>query len=232
MKLKDIFNHFIDLLYPNLCLVCDENLLQHEKQVCLLCINNFPKTNYHLQKNNLVEKRFWGKVKIERASSFLFFQKGSDFQKLIHELKYRGNQEVGVEMGKMSAVELLNSEEFMSVDLIVPVPLHFKKKAKRGYNQSDLLVKGMAEIMSKPYDLRNLYRKTESTTQTRKSVYERYENTRGIFGVRSPEKFNGKHILLVDDVLTTGSTLEACAQALAEECEDVKISVFTLAVAI
>ena len=189
-----------------------------------------PKTNYHLLQDNPVEKRFWGKVPVERATSFLFFQKGSDFQKLIHELKYRGNKEVGVTMGKFAAADLLDSDDFKSIDLIVPVPLHEKKEAKRGYNQSEMICNGIAEILGMPVVTDNLYRTAENTTQTRKSVFERYENTQGIFGLKNPAEFEGKHILIVDDVLTTGSTVEACIQALLQ-AKNTRISVFTLAIA-
>ncbi|MEZ7867468.1 MAG: phosphoribosyltransferase family protein [Paludibacteraceae bacterium] len=189
-----------------------------------------PKTNYHLLQDNPVEKRFWGKVPVERATSYLFFQKGSDFQKLIHELKYRGNKEVGVTMGKFAAADLLDSDDFKSLDLIVPVPLHEKKEAKRGYNQSEMICNGIAEILGMPVVTDNLYRTAENTTQTRKSVFERYENTQGIFGLKNPAKFEGKHILIVDDVLTTGSTVEACIQALLQ-AKNTRISVFTLAIA-
>ncbi|MFV0391691.1 MAG: ComF family protein [Paludibacteraceae bacterium] len=225
------FHYLVDLFYPNLCLICGENLVENESQLCMKCIRDIPKTNYHLQKDNPVEKRFWGKVPVKRASSYFFFQKGSDFQKLIHELKYRGNREVGIVLGKLAAVDLLDSENFTSVDVLVPVPLHEKKKAKRGYNQSDVICHGMAVAMNKPVSTDNLYRTRENTTQTRKSVYERFENTTGIFSVRKPEEFSGKHILLVDDVLTTGSTLESCIYAL-QKYSDAKISVFTLAMAI
>lgn len=227
---RRFFHHFIDLLYPNLCLICNESLMSTESQLCLSCFSKMPKTNYHLLQDNPVEKRFWGKVPVERATSFLFFQKGSDFQKLIHELKYRGNKEVGVTMGKFAAADLLDSDDFKSIDLIVPVPLHEKKEAKRGYNQSEMICNGLAEILGMPVVTDNLYRTAENTTQTRKSVFERYENTLGIFGLKNPAEFEGKHILIVDDVLTTGSTVEACIQALLQ-AKNTRISVFTLAIA-
>ena len=227
---RRFFHHFIDLLYPNLCLICNESLMSTESQLCLSCFSKMPKTNYHLLQDNPVEKRFWGKVPVERATSFLFFQKGSDFQKLIHELKYRGNKEVGVTMGKFAAADLLDSDDFKSIDLIVPVPLHEKKEAKRGYNQSEMICNGIAEILGMPVVTDNLYRTAENTTQTRKSVFERYENTQGIFGLKNPAEFEGKHILIVDDVLTTGSTVEACIQALLQ-AKNTRISVFTLAIA-
>ncbi|MHB9056029.1 MAG: ComF family protein [Paludibacteraceae bacterium] len=230
MMALGLFHYFIDLLYPNLCLICGENLVSGENQLCLKCFHNTPKTNYHLQQDNPVEKRFWGKVPIERATSYFFFQKGSDFQKLIHELKYRGNKEVGITMGKFAGADLLESDDFMSVDMIVPVPLHEKKEAKRGYNQSEMICKGLADVMKKPLCTGNLCRTQENTTQTRKSVYERYENTQGIFKLKNSAEFAGKHVLIVDDVLTTGSTIEACIQVLMQ-AKNVKVSVFTLALA-
>ena len=149
---------------------------------------------------------------------------------MIHELKYRGNKEIGIVLGKYAALDLLQSEDFNSIDVIIPVPLHRKKLAKRGYNQSDQIGIGISRIMEKPLTTHNLVRKHENTTQTKKSVFERFENTQGIFELKNPDELAGKHILLVDDVLTTGSTLEACVHAL-KEAEDVKVSVFTLAVA-
>lgn len=228
--MKNWFTHVFDLFYPNLCLICGESLRAGEDQLCLHCFNNMPRTNYHLQCDNPVEKHFWGKVPIECASSYFFFQKGSGFQKLIHELKYKGNKDIGVVLGRYAAADLLQSDAFSSIDIIVPVPLHPKKEAKRGYNQSGMICKGLSAILAKPVVADNLFRKLDSATQTRKGVYERYENTSGIFDVKRVEEFAGKHLLLVDDVLTTGSTLEACIQAL-QTVENVKVSVFTLAVA-
>lgn len=229
MKKKlSAFTSFVDLIFPNLCVACNENLVVGEQYICTKCINEMPKTNYHLTSDNEVEQRFWGKVKIERATAFFFFEKGSIFQHLLHELKYKGNKEIGELLGKYAAVDLLQSDDFRSIDVIVPVPLHPKKEAKRGYNQSEWIGKGLSAVLGKPLSTQNLVRTQENTTQTKKSVFERFENTQGIFGVKNPAEFSGKHILLIDDVLTTGSTLEACAQPLIM-CDDVKISIFTLA---
>jgi ComF family protein len=230
MKIKDLFNDFFDLLYPNFCIVCGLNLHRNEQYLCLTCLNNIPKTNYHLQQDNLIEKRFWGKVPVYRATAFFFFQKGSAFQKLLHSLKYKGEKEIGVVLGKYAAIDLLESDDFSSVDVIVPVPLHPRKLKKRGYNQSECIGKGLSEILKTPQDISTLKRIKENTTQTRKSVYERYENTEGIFELSDKAALADKHILLVDDVLTTGSTLEACIRELSQ-INGIKISVFTLAVA-
>lgn len=221
---------FINLLYPNLCLICGESLIKNEKQLCSKCLYQIPKTNYHLIKNNPIEKRFWGKVPVVQATSFFFFQKGSPFQKLLHQLKYHGNKELGEILGKYAAADLILTNYFSAVDMIVPVPLHPKKYNQRGYNQSEWIGKGLSAILQKPQIIDNLVRIKESTTQTKKSVYERYENTEGIFSVKDKNSFSNSHILLIDDVLTTGSTLEACIHALLTT-ENVQISVFTLAVA-
>ncbi|NDP22373.1 MAG: ComF family protein [Paludibacter sp.] len=226
----NLFTYLFDLFYPNLCIVCNENLLKNEHHICLTCLHGIPKTNFHLVTENPIEKRFWGKVNVYRGTAFFFFQKGSPFQKLLHVLKYKGNKEIGELLGKYAASDLLESPEFSSVDVIIPVPLHPRKYAARGYNQSEWIGKGLSDILGKPMDTITLQRVKENTTQTKKTVFERYENTEGIFELTDMDVLKGKHILLVDDVLTTGSTLEACVKALLET-EEIKISIFTLAVA-
>ena len=224
------FADFFNLLYPDLCVVCGENLQRNEQHICLTCLNAIPKTTYHLQPDNPIEKRFWGKVPVYRATAFFHFQKGSSFQKLLHVLKYKGNKEIGERIGKYAAVDLLESADFKSVDVIVPVPLHPSKYKLRGYNQSEWIGKGLSAVMEKPQNTTILKRVKENTTQTKKSVFERYENTDGIFECSENELFEGMHVLLVDDVLTTGSTIEACVKALLK-LQGIKVSVFTLAVA-
>lgn len=228
--MKNPFHELLNLIYPNLCLICGESLLRTEKQICLSCIQQIPRTNYHLLIDNPVEKKFWGKVPIFRGTSFYFFQKGSPFQKLLHELKYKDNHDIGIIMGQHAAIDLLQADDFKSVEIIIPLPLHPKKLILRGYNQSELIAKGLATIMEVPIDTATLIRTKENTTQTKKTVFERFENTQGIFDVTDTKILEGKHVLLVDDVLTTGSTLEAAIVALMQ-IKDIKISIFTLAIA-
>ena len=228
--MKSALKDFLNLMFPSLCIVCGENLQKQEQQICISCLHGIPKTNYHLVSNNPIEKRFWGKVPINRGTSFFFFQKGSPFQKILHSLKYRNNQEIGELLGKYAAVELLDSADFSSIDVIIPVPLHPKKYKSRGYNQSECIGKGLSKILEKPIDTTTLIRTRENTTQTKKTVFERYENTEGIFILQNKNILTGKHVLLVDDVLTTGATLEACIRALIE-IEGVEVSIFTLSVA-
>ena len=228
--MKNLFADLLDLIYPNLCFICGETLLKSESHICLSCLNNIPRTNYHLLTDNPVEKRFWGKAPIFRGTSFFFFQKGSPFQKLLHELKYKGNKEIGEILGRYAAAELLNSPDFCSIDIIIPIPLHPKRFAQRGYNQSEWIGKGLSAVLDKPQNTNTLKRVKQTTTQTKKSVFERFENTEGIFELSGAKELEGKHLLLIDDVLTTGSTLNAAINTLLN-IPNVKISIFTLAIA-
>ncbi len=229
--INTVMTNLLGLFYPNICVICNENLNGNEQHICLNCLTEIPRTNFHLKPDNPVEKRFWGKVNIQKATSFFFFTKGSPFQTLLHELKYHNNTAIGRYMGKMAATELLNAGWLADIDLIVPIPLHPKKLQKRGYNQSMEICKGMSEVFQTPIDEKCLIRTVANSTQTKKNVYQRYENTSGIFSVTNAAFFDNKHILLVDDVLTTGSTLEAAAACILEQNKATRISVFTLALA-
>lgn len=223
-------NALLDIMYPDLCLGCGRELIKAEKHICLFCLHEFPKTNYHLQPNNPAEERFWGKVPVYRATSFFLYNKESYSRQFVLSLKYRGSKELAYKMGEMAGEDLLASPDFASVDVIIPVPLHPKKLKKRGYNQCEWIAMGLGSMMKKNVNTTNLVRVKHTATQTTKGVYERYTNTKDIFALRDKNLFCGKHILLVDDVLTTGSTLEACCHPLLQT-ENIKISIFTLAIA-
>ncbi|HBX52600.1 MAG: amidophosphoribosyltransferase [Bacteroidetes bacterium GWF2_33_38] len=222
---------FFDLFYPKVCASCGKNLITEENVICLECLYNIPKTNYYKEKENLVERLFWGRVELEHAASYFHFTKGSIFQKLIHKLKYNGKKEIGVELGKLLGETLRKSEFYDSVDIIVPVPLHPKRQRKRGYNQSKCIADGMSVIMNIPIDESNLIRTKATETQTKKSRIARWENVDNIFQLKNPEKYENKHILLVDDVVTTGATLEACAHGILT-AKNAKVSIAVLASAI
>ncbi|MDR0871886.1 MAG: ComF family protein [Prevotellaceae bacterium] len=228
--MQNIFSALLSIFYPNTCATCGDLLEKHEKCICLKCLYHLPKTNLHLQKDNELEQRFWGKVPIFRVAAFFYFEKGSPFQKLLHHLKYKGEKEIGIMLGEYMGVDLRQSADFAAVDVVVPVPLHRNKMKTRGYNQSELLAKGIAAKLQKPLDTDTLFRAIENPTQTKKGVLERWENVEGIFCVKNKETFADKHILLVDDVLTTGATIAACAAALLQ-CENAKVSVASLAAA-
>lgn len=229
MKTPILF-YLTELLFPRLCVVCGDKLIEQEQWICLHCLHHIPRTNFHHVPNNPVAQLFYGRVQIEAATSFFYFSKGSKYQTLLHNLKYKGMKELGEEIGKHFGIDLLQSPEFSSVDLICPVPLHPQKEKKRGYNQSWWIASGIAKQMQKEMSDNNLKRITATETQTRKSRFERFLNVEGIFDLSDPEAFSGKHILLIDDVVTTGSTLEACVSSILSKT-NARVSIATLATA-
>lgn len=221
-------NDFLSLIFPKVCYACGKSLFKSEDCICTYCHYHLPRTNFHLREDNPILKLFWGRADIYSASSMYLFNKGSKVQNLIHQLKYRGKMEIGISLGKYYGRELKTSPLFSSVNMIIPVPLHSKKLKKRGYNQSELFARGLAESMEIANDNSALIRTFASQTQTKKSRFERWKNVEEIFKVIAPEKIEGKHILLVDDVITTGSTLEASANKILE-VGNTKVSVVTIA---
>ncbi len=220
----------IDLFYPKLCITCGDRLISQEKFLCMNCWYDLPITNFHLKKDNKVAQLFWGRVEIENATSFFSYKKGSRYQQLIHFVKYKGLKELGFETGKRFGYLLFQTDSFSEIDFVVPVPLHPRKQKNRGFNQSDWIARGIAEAMQKPVVSENLFRQTFTSTQTRKNRFDRWLNVEGIFGLKNPLEFAGKHVLLIDDVVTTGATLEACAFELLKT-ENTKVSIATLAFA-
>jgi ComF family protein len=223
-------NSLLDILFPRTCAGCNNSLATGENLICTECIIQLPKTGYWNDTDNPVARIFWGRVYLYNVSAFLHFQKGGRLQNMIHNLKYKNNKEIGTFLGKIYGHELKNSPN-ADVDIIVPVPLHKSKFRKRGYNQSEYIARGISEVLKLPVITNAIERKIASESQTRKSRFERWENVRNIFQVIEPESFSDKHILLVDDVVTTGATLEACAMAILE-VPGTKISVATLAFAL
>ncbi len=217
---------FTDLFFPKTCAVCERPLSGNEPGVCSSCFLKFPATGFHTDPENDVYALFRGRVMIEQAAAKYFFYKDTILQKAVHEFKYRGNTRLGVNFGRIVGNELRHTS-FVSADMIVPVPLHYKKHKKRGFNQSEILAGGMAESMGKPVG-NVLVRKEATESQTERSRYERWKNVEGAFLCKDPEAVRHKHVLLVDDVITTGSTMEACARELLA-VEGVKVSVAALA---
>lgn len=229
--IRTIWNDFLRLLFPETCAVCGKPLIKSEQLICLHCLYKLPRTDFHTDRDNKVELRLRGKIAVEAASSFFYFNKGSEFRHLIHLLKYKDQKEIGQILGRQAAFALKRDGIFADVDCIVPIPLHKKRERKRGYNQAEWIAKGLSEILEIPVETHGIHRIKTTKTQTRKSVWDRWLNVQEIFGITDIEAIRGKHILIVDDVLTTGATIESCATTLLE-IEGVKISVFTLAVAV
>ncbi|MEI7595304.1 MAG: phosphoribosyltransferase family protein [Bacteroidota bacterium] len=224
-----MFRDLISLFFPNICLACSAPLQKFERCVCTSCNYHLPKTNFHKEKENAITQIFWGRINIYSAASYFYFQKAGKVQHLIHQLKYKGQQVVGEYIGEIYGNELKNAEYFKNIDFIVPVPLHPKKLKKRGYNQSECFARGISKSMNAPI-VNDLQRNFFTETQTKKSRFERWRNVGSVFELTNKEKYINKQILIVDDVITTGATIEACAQHFAA-IEGVKISVVTIAYA-
>jgi len=227
----DLWDDFISLLFPRLCYGCGNHLLRNENLLCTGCYVTIPRTNYHLEIENPVAQLFWGRCLLEKAAAFSFYNKGSRIRNLIHNLKYKGIKALGYELGRIYALSLQSSGFTAGVDLIIPVPLHPSKKRIRGFNQSESISDGIADVTGLPVDTFSLVRMTISATQTNRSRYERWTNVEDIFRVEDAEAIKGRHILLVDDVITTGSTIESCANELLK-VDGVRVSVVALAFAV
>lgn len=225
-----MFHDFLNLFYPEVCQICDSILVKNEHVICINCMHELPVTNFHLDNENPVIKVFHGRVKVENATALLLFQKKGAVQKLIHNLKYKGQQKIGNFLGKWMGEELINSDGYSEIDAVIPVPLHPRKLRSRGFNQVEDFGKEIASALQVPYLDNVLLKKSFSGSQTIKSRLARWGNIEESFVLANPGLIHKKHLLLVDDLITTGSTLEACATVL-KEAGDVKISVATMAFA-
>ncbi len=223
-----MLNDALSLVFPVLCAACSDGIHKGETHICTKCLYELPKANYHVQADNPVARLLWGRVQVNQAAAYYLFTKGGKVQQLIHQFKYKGQKEVGVTVGKQFAHDLLKVDWLKTIDVIIPVPLHATKLKKRGYNQSDYFAMGLSEISGIPMLTNVLARESESATQTRKSRYLRWKNVAQIFKVKDVESIEGKSVLLVDDVVTTGSTLDACAQRILE-LPGTSVSVATIA---
>lgn len=223
---------FISLLFPQDCLACHELLARGETTICTDCRVNLPYTNSHLLTGPESEllNRFYNKVPVKHALAFLSFTRSGRVQQLLHALKYKGHEEIGEILGNWYGADLKENNYQEQFDLIIPVPLHRQKLRKRGYNQSDSFAKGLAQVLEIPWQSDVLARLADSSTQTKKTRLERWQNVGQLFTVAQPAAVQNQRILLVDDVMTTGATLEACALVLLEAGAQ-KVSVATIAAA-
>ena len=229
-SIKDIFNSFIDTLFPRICPVCNNVLLSHEKHICTKCRIDIPITRYHMQEFNAMEQLFAGKTPIEKAVGYFFYEKGNPYSNILHNIKYRNNPQLGQYVAKLFAQELLSRDIFRDIDCIIPVPLHHRKKIQRGYNQSEYIAKGFSEVFNIPVHNNIIIAHKSHESQTNKGIYERWLNTQNIFSAQDTQVLENKHILIVDDVVTTGATLLSAALTIAS-VPNIKISLATLGVA-
>lgn len=227
--LMKFLTNLISLFYPDLCIICGNNLVEGEQFLCLHCLHKIPKTFYHLRDSNPAEQRLRGKIPYEKISSFLYFEKGGETQKMIHQIKYKGNKKFARWLGELMAEDIKKSTFFNDIDYIVPVPSHKKRIRQRGFNQAEELAKGISQTTNIPINTDCLQKTGSNISQTRKGVYERWINNQYVFSLKDEHSFSGKHILLIDDVMTTGATLESCAQCITT-CNNTKISILTLAI--
>jgi ComF family protein len=228
--LKTIFADTLHLFYPNICLGCNSDLIESRQLLCLRCLQSLPHTGFAASTGNPVEKVFLGRLKLEAAHSELYFTKNSLVQHLVHQLKYKGNTSIGLYLGQMLGKSLHHSNRFQKTDYLLPLPLHADKEKLRGYNQAEIICQGIASVMHIPIVTKNLIREKFSETQTKKQRIARWENVGNSFIVKEPTALKGKNILLVDDVLTTGATLEACGMELLK-IAGVNLSIATLTIA-
>lgn len=222
-EIKESFFHF---LFPHICAGCGSDLLSSESNLCMHCIDAMPETNFDIHPNNPVEKKFWGRLRIENATAQYYFTKESLIQTLMHLVKYKRNKELGLQLGRLMGGSIKKSNRF-NADALIPLPLFPAKEKRRGYNQSLLLCEGMSEVMNVPVLNDIIIRPQFTETQTKKGRIERWVNMEGKFSLLKPELIRGKHILLVDDVITTGATLESCGTELLK-AENVRLSIATL----
>ena len=204
----------IGLLFPELCNGCGTHLYYGEKDICITCLRDLPYTDFHLYADNPVAKQLWSRLPDTNAMAMLYFKKGTKVQNLMHSLKYKGQTKLGVTLGHMIGEKLKESNDYKDIDLIIPVPLHLSKERSRGYNQSKCIANGLAEHLEIEVSSTHLLKNKITETQTKKSRYTRFENMETVFIVNHKEELENLHILLVDDVITTGATLEACGNAL------------------
>ena len=228
ISIKEIKDSVLHLLFPHVCTGCGSDILSESSVLCMRCIDAMPETNFELHAGNPVEKLFWGRIQLNAGTAQFYFTKESLMQHLMHQFKYKGNKELGLQLGRLMGEQLLKSGNY-NVDALIPLPLFPAKEKRRGYNQASLLCKGMSEVMNIPVLDKLVTRPEHTETQTKKGRIERWKNVEGKFVVADANAIQDKHLLLVDDVVTTGATLEACGMTLLN-AGNVKLSIAALCV--
>ena len=221
-------NPLLTLFFPKVCCCCGKHLHAKLQHICLSCRNSLPKTNFHLQQENPLQKLFWGRIPFHNVLSYYKFVDSGKIRRLIHHFKYKGMKEIGLTVGNMYGKELMAASSLEEVDCIVPVPLHKKKQKIRGYNQSHFFADGLSQSCGIECYKHAVEKSEHTASQTKKGRYKRWTNVSSSFQIVQPEKLENKHVLLVDDVLTTGATIEACGQKILA-VPGTKITVATMA---
>jgi ComF family protein len=223
-----MLNHLLNLFFPKSCAGCHSFLLSDELVICTQCRHEIPLTNFHKNEQNEMYQKFYGRIPLEFGAALFYFHKKGIVQEMMHQLKYKGHQEIGTIVGDWYAAELKDLELMKNIDYIIPVPLHKRRFRERGYNQVTMFGKALAQNLAIPYEDSILQRKLYTKTQTKKSLLGRSDISKTIFDVAFSENHHGKHFLLIDDVITTGSTLEACSRELLK-IPNAKISIVCMA---
>ena len=232
--LRSIANYFLDsfqLIFPDNCLACGNSLRYSERFLCTSCLIDIPRVHLHNSEHSTLEQLLVGQIPYERATAFFYYSKKNKYANLIHELKYTGNKNVGIFLGELFAQQLQATDFMTGIDCIVPVPLHAKRKRSRGYNQSEILAQGISNIVSLPVCAAAVERSVNTETQTKKNKEERKQNVANIFTVTNPQLLQNKHILLLDDVITTGATTISCVEAILSQVGNVRVSIACVALA-
>jgi ComF family protein len=229
-QIKKILGSTLHLFYPHVCTGCGSDLLESDNLLCLKCIHDLPGTHFASLPDNPIEKYFWGRINLVAAYSQFYFSKAFLIQHLIHQLKYKGDTKIGFYLGEIMGKTMLESNRFSNIDVLVPLPLFADKEHKRGYNQAAVICNGISSVMNIPVLNGAVIRQHATETQTRKHRTERWDNVKDSFKVAKPAELKGKKLLLVDDVVTTGATLEACGNVILS-ATDAKLSIATLAYA-
>ena len=221
--------NLLNLFFPKVCLGCNAYLGDNESYICMSCRHQLPLTNFHLDNNDALKNVFFGRVKLEQATALLHFSKKGIVQQLMHNLKYKGHQDVGLFLGKWLGEELKTIEAYQNIDVVVPVPLHRSKLRKRGYNQVDKFGQEIAKALNVEYNTDVLQKTMSTKTQVFKDRLLRTSGNTATFSISESLSLRGKHILLVDDIITTGATIESCANALLK-VEGIKISIAAMSI--